>query len=281
MSIGTITIHFWGICTFMRHDQVGVPDSLAWGRRYVLVDASDHDVIHNSFGLNGHGIQPHHAQLQIAVEDLVTITDTDTPGFTTADPPIFIPQPPAQPNIAWDLNNVLLSIANPLPPPLNEAHDPGGNPGFPNLSAGIDGVMPPASLPMTLNTVPTRAACFFDFFHGDLIAVQTLPGAIIGRLTVETIGNPQIRVNSFAEGGGVINIELRSGSEVVVGNGPQTKEEDSDQDFRLHYLTASRFPDVVRLPERNDLLPHVETYNPPRWDTNLMLTVGCSNSTYP
>ncbi|HJQ40923.1 MAG TPA: hypothetical protein VKB93_27610 [Thermoanaerobaculia bacterium] len=273
MPIGTVIVNFWGICTFMTRNQVGIPDSVAWGNRYVLVNASNPPTINDNIHLAGKGISQHFAQLQISAYDILTMTDTDLPGFTTTFP-INIPQRLQSPFVAWDLNNVLLSIGNAVP----GASTP--TPAFPNLSSFVEGPLPPPAEDMTLNTIPTRAAAFFDFFSGDLVCVSAAGGGSIGQLTVQTLGNPVIRVHTFETQSSIATIELRDGAEVVVGNGPRTLEEDKADDFRLHYLTCSTFPKVVGGPGPSSC-PRIQTYNPPWWDPDMMVTPGCSNSNYP
>lgn len=280
MPYATITVHFWGICTFMQaQQQIGVPASGIWGNRMVLPNASDPSTFPPQ--LQGLGIHPHFAEMQICVQDLITISDTESLGFTTTPDPIFIPQPANPPFYTWRLNNVILSIANPVPGP------PPTNPGFFQMRDFVEGApLPLPNLDATLIPVAGEAACYFDFFSGDLRAVRTHVAppenaAVIGELTVVTLGNPQIRVRSFTDPTAVVTIELQSGAHVVVGNGPQTSADDQPQDWFLHYLSCSTFPNQISIPSATIGIPPIVTYNPPRWDSEMMLTIGCSNSSYP
>lgn len=289
-GIGTIVINFFGICTFMTHaarKKLRLPDSdsAAWGNRYVLVNASDPATIEDNFFLRFFrgkrtSITPHYAQLQLALKDILTMTDTVTEGFTPAPDQLM----PPESVFAWRLNNVILSIANEVPifPTILVENVP-PIPNIPKLSTfTANHEMPAPNLAMTLKTIPTRAAAYFDFFNAEIIPMQTNGGAILGQVIAYTFGNPQIRVRSFFEPTQTLSIELRSGAEVTVSNNPVSVTEDTPEDFLLHYLTAWKFPDVVALPEEGiPALPVVKTYNPPISDPELVLTVGCSNSQYP
>ena len=282
---GKLTVNFFGICTFMTHriqQDIGMPfsESIAWGNRYVLVDGRD-AVIHNTRGLHGHDIAPHRAEMQILVDDIVTATNMQTAGFDSVKPPISR-LPDGRAIVAWRLHEVLLSVANAIPfsPTTIAEPETGGIPHlFPEVPPG--GTFPRPSMAMTLNTIPTRAAAYFDFFSGDLNPVGTPGGAVVGQLVVRTIGHPQIRVNPFDGRGATLNIELRSDAEVAVSNLPEKGAPDTDADFRLHYLTCELFPDHVHIPAVVPDLPLIRTRNPPRAATDLLLTVGCSNSQYP
>jgi len=278
--MGEIRVFFWGVCTYMDRIQPSAPASDAWGNRYVLVDASNPATIHNSSGLKGRSIAPHFAEMQIVEEDIVTISDTTIDGFSL-QPDVDKLPPLKKPVVVWSLNNVILSIANPAQPAV-QAEVP---PGLHSLSKFINGTMPPPSFPITLNTVPTLAACYFDFFTGSLECVAAEGGASIGMLTVKTIGDPQIRVRSFnaQPTTPAIAIHLQSESEVVVSNLPPSPVDDSDHDFLLHYLTASKFPDVnlKKLPPPDSKCNPIKTYNLPRGHALGVLGSSCSNSTYP
>jgi len=274
---GTLVVNFWGICTFMTNQvpETGVPESAAWGNRYVLVNASDQATIADNRHLPEH-LKAHFAELQIAMSDIVTASNTFLPGFSQADFSIFEMGMTNRPFVAWRLNNVLLSVANAIPEPSTST------PHFPHLSQFVvppEQLGPPA-LDTTMQPIPTRAAAYFDFFGGELECRSSHGGACMGHLRIKTLGNPQIRVHSFTSNTSILSVELRSGSEIVVGNGPENPKDDADEDFLLHYLTCSRFPNV-QLDLDSCGCPALETYNPPRWDPKLMVTPGCSNSNYP
>lgn len=275
---GTLIINFWGICTFMTKNVpvTGAPESAAWGNRYVLVNASESATIANSRHLP-ETLQPHFAELQIAKSDIITASNTVLPGFSQADFSIFEVGSTPLPAVVWRLDNVLLSVANAIPGPSTPTPD------FPNLSEFVvhPYTLGPPALSTTLHPIPTRAAAYFDFFGGELECRSSNGGACIGHLTIKTLGHPQIRVHSFTSNTSILSIELRSGSEIVVGNGPQNTKDDAPEDFLLHYLTCNQFPKVHLGSLGSCESPLIHTYNPPHWDQKWMVTPGCSNSNYP
>jgi hypothetical protein len=280
-----VTIQFVGICTHMNRNQAGVFDSLAWGHRVVLVNASQPSTISDNFFLNpatlgGIQIEPHHAELQLLKDQIVSMTDTETNGFFVVPQNIVLPPPPPPPMapaVVWSLDSVILSVAN---------YDPGAVAPLPSeilsLAALCNDTLGPPSTAMTLNTIPTRAACFFDFFSAlEILPVMT--GTAVGMsIRVETLGFPVIRVRSFLPGAVPISITLEDEAVVTLTNLPNDPLTESNADFLLHFLTAEQFPPQATYPSGVTSVPNVLTVNPPWRDPPMLyITPGCSNSTFP
>jgi hypothetical protein len=276
-------MQFAGICTHMNRDQPGIVASPAWGHRVVLVNASQPSTINDNFFLNpvsnsildGTQIGPHFAEFQLLKSEIVSMTDSETNGFTVVTPDLAVPPPIG--SVIWSLDSVILSVANYVPGFL--APPPTA---IPSLNALCNFTLGPPSTAMTLNTVPTRAACFVDFFS----AYQFLPvmtGTAVGMLiTVETLGLPVIRVQSFLPGAVPISITLADGATVTLTNLPADPLTESIADFLLHYLTAENFPPQATPPATVTTFPDVLTINPPWRDPEMFyITPGCSNSTFP
>lgn len=290
MEPGTVNVLFLGICTHLNASigqLKGMFESSAWGHRVVLADASSEDTIHNAWGLHvevdGRRIEPHLAELAIWRRDIVTMSDLQTAGFT-----VYAAKTNEE-QIVWRLNQILLSIANYVPGPIPSL--PVDIPSLAEHSGGVEALGNP-SLAMTLDAVPTRAAAFFDFFSGELRCAKTFQAAST-ILTTTTFGNPTLRVNPFVhqprpfnpQNLGPLDIVLEPGANITVSNVPVNPNKDADIDFRVHYLTAARFPEHITPPS-----PPPEAQCPclqiglfpnyPITPTDT-ITPGCSNSGYP
>jgi hypothetical protein len=225
---------------------------------------------------------PHVAKLQIRTEDIWSISDLNTAGFTVE------PHPEVPEVTVWRLNNVILSIANAVPGQMAAFPDPP----LPSLSKLCGDTLGPPSQPMTLNPIPTRAACYFDFFSGTIECRSYGAkdnAAAIGHVTCETIGNPQLRVRSFDPNASTISIILKPGTAISVSNLPEPPGQEGDDDFFLHFLNAASFPTgKLQIPPPSTCPPIFGTANPDPEHHNLPIdlqffdtTPSCSNSTFP
>lgn len=88
-----------------------------------------------------------------------------------------------------------------------------------------------------------NAACYFDFSSGD-VRSETIGEALHGVVTVQTDGDPVVRVTPLAErrrGGRAHELRVASGTNLFVENGDMARPEPyAPFDFLLHFLTAKR-----------------------------------------
>ena len=273
-----LTVQFFGICTHMAFPQPGVDGSLAWGRRMVLINASNPSTITGNPFLNSvqPPIQPHFAQLQLRADQIVSMETNQMPGFVLS--------PPSQGFNDWSLGGVIFSIPNETPP--GSVEPMGEIPGIPSLQALSRVGLSPTNLDVTLRAnAESGAAAYFDLFTGTWEA-QAFVEAAVAVATVPTNGLPQLQVRSFLTDE-IILITLEEDAVVAISNLEDDASKDNDNDFLLHYLAASTFP-APPLPNT----PPPSTSQPLSNTTNIPLmldgvtpyagaTPGCSNSTYP
>ena len=252
--MGEITITFWGICTIIREEieSVWVP------KRIVLVDASDEQTIAGNPHLANHGIVPHMAKLRIPTDAISALG------------PMPITSIPLHTGISLRLAHVRLAIPNAIETPLVDQANC-----LPHIGP-IEAVGSP--LGVTLMGGPAIAT-IYELNSGTLAGFRKAEhGAGISVLTVQTNGDPVLTLTEF-QTTQLTKFTLYSGAHVLVTNLPDMPgEDDHDEDFRLHYLTASVFPPVIGIPAEVDC-----PLDPNADDGGLGLYVGpgCSNSNYP
>jgi hypothetical protein len=290
-----ITVQFFGVCTHMSATQPGMPPSLAWGRRIVLVDASA-DKISNNFYLRNQQIEAHVARLQLKTSDIVTMSASEMSGFSflLVESTSFLPPVEGPSFLVWDLNAMIFSIPNEMPPNRSPT---GVLESMPSLAALTPALGAPSAA-VTLNTVPTQAAAFFDVFSGEWTN-KAYDEAYVATIQVTTIGAPVLRIRSFTNAEPPITIQLRSGAIVTLSN-LEPSGVGGDYDFALHYLTAASFPEspgintdspsstlpIIPVPPSPEDNPYNVPFNlipPPTNEPDVCfgITPSCSNSTYP
>lgn len=280
MPLATVTTTFFGICT---HFAFGGNEEGPELYRVVLPDASNVDIINNSrlFGLQP-PVQPHFARLQLRVQDIVSTTDIQTSGFEVFR---VISDEQGEVAVIWNLNNVIISLANAQPGRITVDTD-----GLPHLGELCDN-LGPASAIMTFNAVPTRAAAYVDFTSGTATCASfgvLGDAACVGVVTNTTIGLPQLRVKSFVDDK-VISFTLTDGAKITFSNEPDDPESDDLNDFLIHFLNAAAFPEGAHPPDGCTCPPLFPArYRPTIRQDNIPFNAGpetttpsCSNSTFP
>jgi hypothetical protein len=259
----SVKVQFYGICTHMA-PQARATEPAHWGHRVVLVNASDPARWHHVPELGNVGA--HMATLLIRREDLIAEAQA-RPWF-----PITYEDAVS---VEWKLDGVTISFADAVP----TIPEPVAGDCIPHLRDRCDDL--PAAGPATFERNPQWTACFFDFPASVLAGKSINQGAAVGELTVGTSHEPMLQITPFAENEEPLSFRIRNGAQITVANIPDDHDRDKDEDFYLHFLTASVFPAGMSTPPAElPRCPEIETNNRPR-NLGDFTGPGCSNSNYP
>ena len=252
--MGTITIHFEGICT-----QIKLPEPVGTTRhRTVMVHAEETTII------DGFEIPPHWTFLIIDPADLLAANIGNLQSLAQ------------QPDGNWQLLGTRMSIhdsAGELVYDPSTDHVPKLTkltPDFGELSSTV--------------VYGTDAAGHFDVAHGTFKAAKMVGGAWYTSLDVETLSTAVVLDLEDLIGGNTGSLTFKPDSKIMVTNTGGQIIGDKPWDFLLHYLCAEVMPPNPRYPgepptraaqAREKKTPAGKVNN---WEP---LGPGCSNSNYP
>jgi hypothetical protein len=263
MTMGTLTIHFEGICTQIKLTQP-IGDVL---HRVVLVHAE------HGRELYGQDVPPHLAFL--AMDEGATVLAADLGAF--AGNPALIQQPDG----SWQLFGVRLRVANAAATGVTYTPSSFDIPSLTTLAPNFGPLSPSV-------VFQTDAACHFDVSSGTFSAEAMAGGAFRTSLDITTTdASPVLLIETLSPDGTSPvsgSLTLSSGSTIVVSNTGGGLF-DKMFDFYLHYLTAQTLPINAGLPKEALMATAgfggQEVGRRPVHTQDEALGPGCSNSNFP
>lgn len=261
----TVQVTFMGICTHLWESQVHALPNPAFGKRIVVPNASDPNVIaliNDKYQLH----PPHGVPIEPHIATLTVVRDGGE-------------------NIELTLEGATVTIPTDEAGPIQK--DARCMPGLGSFVADL------APGPACTTKDAALASCHFDFEAGLVFGrgLQAMGGAasILYETTMSDQVEPRVVIKPF-DGSPEMVLSLQSpfpgiAYQVVISNFPAAGIPDNDNDFVLHYLAAGSWPEAVptidpvtctQHPNGSHLL-HAIGGKRSHFDFGM----GCSNSNFP